>query len=569
MIRFPVFRQVDNLLNILVQNSMIGIIAVAMTLVIITGGIDLSVGAVAALSSVLLASVSGANNALLIFGLPIIVGIVLGLANGFVISRMNVAPFISSLGMMMIARGIGLVITSGNSVPFDKISKAWIMSLAKATVFGFPVLVLIWALVVALGIYVTRKTRFGRSIYAVGGNEDAAKMMGVQPENIKLIVYGISGLAAALSGVILASRLGSGQPVTCEGWEMDAIAAVAIGGTSMSGGRGSVSGTVFGVLILAIIKNMINLQGSLNSWWQSIITGALLLAVILMQVRGKRKTRERRKRYEDQLFAGIYFWRRLLRENGYRGLGPGSQKHGLRWDRYQHYVLENRTPTYLAELKRQLNALQMPIIMMTTYPDFTHPDPVQREREMLYLKADVALSSELGIRYLRILAGQAHTGVSRQDCVNWVSDAFHEIDAYGKRFGVGLLFENHGKPGAWDNVDFTFEPQNFLEICRRTQDTDIRINFDTGNITAHGEDPRDILPEVIDRVETIHVTDMAERGVFSPTVIGTGVTPNREIFQMLKTAGFDKWLCIEEASGRGLPGIQAAHDYVKETWEKA
>lgn len=295
LIRFPVFRQVDNLLNILVQNSMIGIIAVAMTLVIITGGIDLSVGAVAALSSVLLASVSGTNNALLIFGLPIIVGIVLGLANGFVISRMNVAPFISSLGMMMIARGIGLVITSGNSVPFDKISKAWIMSLAKATVFGFPVLVLIWALVVALGIYVTRKTRFGRSIYAVGGNEDAAKMMGVQPDNIKLIVYGISGLAAALSGVILASRLGSGQPVTCEGWEMDAIAAVAIGGTSMSGGRGSVSGTVFGVLILAIIKNMINLQGSLNSWWQSIITGALLLAVILMQVRGKRKNTGKEK----------------------------------------------------------------------------------------------------------------------------------------------------------------------------------------------------------------------------------------------------------------------------------
>ena len=120
-------------------------------------------------------------------------------------------------------------------------------------------------------------------------------MMGVQPENIKLIVYGISGLAAALSGVILASRLGSGQPVTCEGWEMDAIAAVAIGGTSMSGGRGSVSGTVFGVLILAIIKNMINLQGSLNSWWQSIITGALLLAVILMQVRGKRKNTGKEK----------------------------------------------------------------------------------------------------------------------------------------------------------------------------------------------------------------------------------------------------------------------------------
>lgn len=124
----------------------------------------------------------------------------------------------------------------------------------------------------------------------MGGNEDAARMMGIQPERVKILVYTISGFAAALSGVILASRLGSGQPVTCEGWEMDAIAAVAIGGTKLSGGRGSVAGTVFGVLILAVIKNMINLQGSLNSWWQSIITGILLLVVILMQVVSDRRT---------------------------------------------------------------------------------------------------------------------------------------------------------------------------------------------------------------------------------------------------------------------------------------
>jgi ribose transport system permease protein len=114
-------------------------------------------------------------------------------------------------------------------------------------------------------------------------------MMGIQPGRVKIAVYALSGFAASLSGVLLASRLGSGQPVTCEGWEMDAIAAVAIGGTKLSGGRGAVPGTVFGVLILAVIKNMINLQGSLNSWWQSIITGTLLLAVILTQVFGERK----------------------------------------------------------------------------------------------------------------------------------------------------------------------------------------------------------------------------------------------------------------------------------------
>lgn len=289
-VRFPVFRQADNILNILRQNSMIGIIAVAMTLVILTGGIDLSVGAVTALSSVLVASFSDTNNPTLILLVPVFVGALLGLANGVIIAKMNVAPFISSLGMMMIARGIALVITSGNSVPMSGISKHWITGMAESSLVGIPSLVLVFALVVAIGIFITRRTRFGRSIYAVGGNEDAARMMGIQPERVKILVYTISGFAAALSGVILASRLGSGQPVTCEGWEMDAIAAVAIGGTKLSGGRGSVAGTVFGVLILAVIKNMINLQGSLNSWWQSIITGILLLVVILMQVVSDRRT---------------------------------------------------------------------------------------------------------------------------------------------------------------------------------------------------------------------------------------------------------------------------------------
>ena len=288
-VKFPVFRQIGNVTNILRQNSMIGIIAIAMTLVILTGGIDLSVGAVAALSSVLLATFASTGNPLMIFGLPLLAGMALGFLNGFIVSRMNVAPFISSLGMMMIARGIALVMTSGNSVSIDSAVKPGITRFAESSLLGIPTLVLVFALVAAVGIYLTKKTRFGRSIYAVGGNEDAAKMMGIQPENVKLMVYTISGFAAALAGVILASRLGSGQPVTCEGWEMDAIAAVAIGGTKLSGGRGAVSGTIFGVLILAVIKNMINLQGSLNSWWQSIITGILLLIVILLQVRSERK----------------------------------------------------------------------------------------------------------------------------------------------------------------------------------------------------------------------------------------------------------------------------------------
>lgn len=290
MLKYPVFRQGSNILNVLRQNSMIGIIAIAVTLVILTGGIDLSVGAVTALGSVLVASFSGTNQPLLIIGFPLLTGILLGAVNGIFIARMNVAPFISSLGMMMIARGIALVITSGNSVPMAEESKGWITHVAESSVAGIPTMILLFALAAALGIYITRRTRFGRSIYAVGGNEDAARMMGIQPKRVKFLVYTISGFAASVSGILLASRLGSGQPVTCEGWEMDAIAAVAIGGTKLSGGRGSVPGTVFGVLILAVIKNMINLQGSLNSWWQSIITGVLLLAVILLQVFGDRNS---------------------------------------------------------------------------------------------------------------------------------------------------------------------------------------------------------------------------------------------------------------------------------------
>lgn len=250
-------------------------------------------------------------------------------------------------------------------------------------------------------------------------------------------------------------------------------------------------------------------------------------------------------------------WAKIAKDIGYDGFDISIM------------FLKNRTPTYLSGLRRQLEEVGLPMVMMTTYPDFTHPDATQRERELLHLQSDVALCSEIGVRYLRILAGQAHPEPSRQDCVDWTVEAFHAVDRCAKRFGVNLVFENHGKPGAWDLVDFTYDPQNFLEICRRIRDTGIRVNFDTGNITAFGGDPMDILPQVLDLVETIHVTDMRQRGVFSPTRIGTGVTPNERVFQYLKANGFDKWLCIEEASNRGVEGIRDAYRYVKDLWERA
>lgn len=250
-------------------------------------------------------------------------------------------------------------------------------------------------------------------------------------------------------------------------------------------------------------------------------------------------------------------WAQAAKEIGYDGIDISIM------------FLKNRTPTYFAKLKERLAEIGLPIVMMTTYPDFTHPDAAQRERELLYLKGDVALCSELGIRYLRILAGQAHPEVSDSDALEWVSRAFHEIDGTAKHFKVGLVFENHGKPGAWDNVDYTYDPQKFLNICNLIRDTDIRVNFDTGNITAHGEDPMDILPYCLDMVETIHLTDMKQRGVFSPTVIGSGVTPNERVFHYLKEHGFNKWICIEEASNHGLDGIRDAYHYAKSLWGNA
>ena len=230
-------------------------------------------------------------------------------------------------------------------------------------------------------------------------------------------------------------------------------------------------------------------------------------------------------------------------------------------------LLENRTQTYIAKLNKDLAEVGMPIIMMTTYPDFTISNGLQRERELEYLKGDVCLCSELGIKYLRILAGQQHPESDHDKCIEWVSEAFHEIDKYAKRFGVGLVFENHGKPSAWDCVDFTFDPDNFIEILNKIEDTDIKVNFDTGNITAFGANPIDYLPKVMDRLETVHITDMKEFGKFCPTYIGTGVTPNVEAMRYLKENGWNKWISIEESSGNGLDGIKIAYDYVRKVWE--
>ena len=228
--------------------------------------------------------------------------------------------------------------------------------------------------------------------------------------------------------------------------------------------------------------------------------------------------------------------------------------------------LDNHTPVYLKGVKQQMQEYDTKIIMATTYPDFTHPDHMQRERELEYLRRDIAVCSYLGIRYLRVLAGQAHKETSRADGIKWAIEYLRKSEPVGNKFGVELLYEDHAKPGAWDYVDFSHPTDIFLEIFEGIKDTGIGLNFDTGNIVAYGDDPLPVLEKVLDKIVAVHVSDTSEYGKFDPVVIGTGAVPNREIFKVLKANGFDGWLCIEEASGTGVDGVKRAVDFVRGSW---
>lgn len=229
-------------------------------------------------------------------------------------------------------------------------------------------------------------------------------------------------------------------------------------------------------------------------------------------------------------------------------------------------MLKNRVPIYLSKLKSDLEEIGLPLIMVTTYPDYTHPDADQRKKEIIYSKADIAVASQLGAKYVRVVAGQAHPGVSRRDGVKWAVEGMLESQCAARKYGITLVYENHPGTQAWDLSDFSFNPEIFLEICDGLRGSGVKVNFDTGNMTAYGEDPLVILPKVIDIVETLHVTDMVAKGVLKGTTIGTGACPLRDVFAYLKQQGFNGWLCIEEASERGLNGVIDAVNFVREAW---
>lgn len=281
------FFSYTNLSNVLRQSSMIGLIAIGMTCVILTAGIDLSVGATVALSAVLAAKMSG-QSFFLAVTVPILAGLCIGFVNGFIISRLKIVPFIATLAVQMAVRGITYIMTDIKSISVSKDLAAFPI-IGRGYYYGIPIPVLIFSLAAVSMIFVCKSTSFGRSLYAIGGNEEAAKMMGLKVNRNKIICYTMTGGLSALAGVILCSRLGAGQPVAGLGWEMDAVAAVAIGGTLLSGGVGSIAKTISGVLIVSLIGNIINLQGNVNTYIQKIIMGAIVLAVIIVQKRTRKK----------------------------------------------------------------------------------------------------------------------------------------------------------------------------------------------------------------------------------------------------------------------------------------
>ncbi|HTJ92728.1 MAG TPA: ABC transporter permease [Pararobbsia sp.] len=284
----PYFFIEQNIVNVLRQASINGILAIGMTFVILTRGIDLSVGSVVALGGIIGASFATTSSIAGVAGSPypaivaILIGVLVGLAcgtvSGVVVSRFKVPPFVVTLGMLSAARGLTLLYTQGKPVPSLTPSFRWI---GTGQVFGVPAPVLILAGVFIISWWVLGKSRFGRHVYAVGGNPRAANTSGIFVSRIRLAVYMISGATAGLAGLVLAARTGSGLTQAGVAYELDAIAAVVIGGTSLSGGVGSVTGTLFGALIIAVMNNGLDLLG-VDSNYQQIIKGLMIVIAVLI-----------------------------------------------------------------------------------------------------------------------------------------------------------------------------------------------------------------------------------------------------------------------------------------------
>ena len=282
----PYFATAANLANVAEQSAIVGVIAIGMTCVILTGGIDLSVGSLVALAGVVIGwamrhgmPVPGA------VALGLLTGVVSGGVNGLMITRGKLPPFIATLGMMSVARGAALMISDGRPISGFP---ATLRVLATGEPLGVPAPVLLMLVLYAVAYLVLTRTVLGRYLYAIGGNEEATALAGVNVRLYKTLVYAISGLSAAVCATLLVARLNSAQPTAGIGYELDAIAAVVIGGTSLLGGSGSVIGTLIGALIMSVLRNGLNLLG-VSSYLQQVAIGVVIIAAVLIDMALRRR----------------------------------------------------------------------------------------------------------------------------------------------------------------------------------------------------------------------------------------------------------------------------------------
>ena len=282
------FMTTSNILNILRQTSINAVIATGMTFVILTGGIDLSVGSILGFSGAVAAMMLASGvDSIIAIPVALIVGLVVGALNGVLISKGKLQPFIVTLATMTMLRGATLVFTDGKPIGtgFEANSKlfAWF---GNGYVLGIPVPIIVIIVTFLVALFVLTQTKIGRYVYALGGNEEATKLSGISTDKVKIFVYAISGMMAALAGIIITSRLSSAQPTAGSGYELDAIAAVVLGGTSLAGGTGTIVGTMIGALIIGVLNNALNLM-DVSSYFQMLAKGSVILLAVLLDRKNK------------------------------------------------------------------------------------------------------------------------------------------------------------------------------------------------------------------------------------------------------------------------------------------
>lgn len=277
----PRFLSVANILNVFRQSSINAVIAIGMTFVILTGGIDLSVGSILAFcGAVSAAMLSSGINPILSLLVALVLGLFFGIVNGVLVSVMKLQAFIVTLVTMTFLRGATLVFTNGKPITVND-GGALFENIGGGYLFNIPIPIYITLILFVAGHYILTNTRFGRYTYAIGGNEEATKLSGIKVNNIKIWIYGISGILSALAGIITTSRLFSAQPTAGTGYELDAIAAVVLGGTSLAGGVGKITGTALGAIIIGVLGNALNLL-DVSSYYQMMIKAAVILIAVLI-----------------------------------------------------------------------------------------------------------------------------------------------------------------------------------------------------------------------------------------------------------------------------------------------